>query len=70
MDKWKSHLQKNIIVQSQIWLLMVLDNGDFLNLLSGSTTVDQIKENVKSAELELDPEDVAYMRELAEEIDK
>jgi len=25
---------------------------------------------VKSAELELDPEDVAYMRELAEEIDK
>ena len=29
-----------------------------------------VKENVKSAELELDPEDVAYMRELAEEIDK
>lgn len=48
----------------------ILAQGDFLNLLSGSTTVDQIKENVKSAELELDPEDVAYMRELAEEIDK
>lgn len=49
-----------------------MDTGTrrFLNLLSGSTTVDQIKENVKSAELELDPEDVAYMRELAEEIDK
>ena len=42
-----------------------------MNLLSRSTTVEQIKENVKSAELELDAEeDVAYMRELAEKIDK
>lgn len=41
-----------------------------MNLLSGSTTAEQIEENVKSAELDLDPEDVAYMRELAEEIDK
>ncbi len=45
-------------------------SGDFLNLLSGSTTVEQIEENVKSAELELEADDVAYMRELAEAIDK
>ena len=48
----------------------ILAQGDFLNLLSGSTTVDEIRENVKSAELELDPEDVAFMRESAEAIDK
>ena len=35
-----------------------------------STTVDQIKENVKSTELELDPADVAMMRDMVEEIDK
>ena len=32
--------------------------------------VEQIEENVKSAELELEADDVAYMRELAEAIDK
>lgn len=48
----------------------ILAQGDFLNLLSGSTTVEQIEENVKSAELELEADDVAYMRELAEAIDK
>jgi methylglyoxal reductase len=51
-------------------LSWILAQGDFLNLLSGSTTVDQIEENVKSAELELDSQDVVYMRELAENIDK
>ena len=41
-----------------------------MNLLSGSTTVEQIQENVKSAELELDPKDVQIMRDMAEKIDK
>ena len=50
-------------------LFRSLAQGDFLNLLSGSTTVDEIRENVKSAELELEADDVAYMRELAEAID-
>ena len=49
-----------------------MDTGTIVNNNNtiDDLTVDQIKENVKSAELELDPEDVAYMRELAEEIDK
>ena len=47
-------------------IAVIVNNNNTIDDL----TVDQIKENVKSAELELDPEDVAYMRELAEEIDK
>ena len=69
MDKWKPLCEKYNCTIANLALGWILAQGDFLNLLSGSTTVDQIKENVKSAELELDPEDVAYMRELAEEID-
>ena len=70
MDKWKPLCEKYDCTIANLALGWILAQGDFLNLLSGSTTVEQIKENVKSAELELDPEDVAYMRELAEEIDK
>ena len=47
-------------------LAWILAQGDFINLLSGSTTVDQIAENVKSAELELDSADVAMMRDMVE----
>ena len=70
MDKWKPLCEKYDCTIANLALGWILAQGDFLNLLSGSTTVEQIKENVKSAELELDPKDVAYMRELAEEIDK
>ena len=48
----------------------ILGQGDFITLLSGSTTVDQIRENAQSAQLELDPEDVAMMRDMAEALDK
>ncbi len=62
---------KNITAQLLTLLLHgFLLRGDFINLLSGSTTVDQIAENVKSAELELDSADVAMMRDMVEAIDK
>ena len=51
-------------------LAWILGQGEFITLLSGSTTVEQIHENAHSAELELDPEDVAMMREMAEALDK
>ena len=70
MDSWKPLCEKYDCTIANLALGWILAQGDFLNLLSGSTTVDQIRENVKSAELELDPEDVAFMRESAEAIDK
>ena len=51
-------------------LAWILGQGDFITLLSGSTTVDQIRENAQSAQLELEPEDVAMMRDMAEALDK
>ncbi len=70
MESWKPLCEKYDCTIANLALGWILAQGDFLNLLSGSTTVDEIRENVKSAELELDPEDVAFMRESAEAIDK
>lgn len=70
MDQWKPLCEKYNCTIANLALAWILAQGEFVNLLSGSTTVDQIKENVKSTELELDPADVAMMRDMVEEIDK
>ena len=70
MDQWKPLCEKYNCTIANLALAWILAQGDFINLLSGSTTVDQIAENVKSAELELDSADVAMMRDMVEEIDK
>ena len=68
MDQWKPLCEKYNCTIANLALAWILAQGEFINLLSGSTTVDQIKENVKSTELELDPADVAMMRDMVEEI--
>ena len=70
MDQWKPLCEKYNCTIANLALAWILAQGDFINLLSGSTTVDQIAENVKSAEIELDPSDVADMRAMVEAIDK
>ena len=70
MDQWKPLCEKYNCTIANLALAWILAQGDFINLLSGSTTVDQIAENVKSAELELEASDVAMMREMVEAIDK
>lgn len=70
MDEWKPLCEKYNCTIANLSLAWILAQGDFINLLSGSTTVDQIKENAKSADLELDPKDVALMRDMVEAIDK
>ena len=70
MDRWKPLCEKYNCTIANLSLGWILAQGDFLNLLSGSTTVDEIRENVKSAELNLDRADVEMMRLMVEEIDK
>ena len=70
MEQWKPLYEKYNCTIANLALAWILAQGDFINLLSGSTTVDQIAENVKSAEIELDPSDVADMRAMVEAIDK
>lgn len=70
MDEWKPLCEKYNCTIANLSLAWILAQGDCINLLSGSTTVDQIAENVKSAEIELDPSDVAAMCDMVEAIDK
>lgn len=70
MDSWADLTKKYDCTIANLALAWVLAQGDFITLLSGATTVDQIKENVKSAEIELSKEDVQRMREMAETIDR
>lgn len=70
MDRWKPLCEKYNCTIANLALDWILAQGDFINLLSGSTTVDRIAENVKSSELELEASDVAMMREMVEAIDK
>lgn len=70
MDEWKPLCVKYDCTIANLALAWILAQGDFLNLLSGATTVEQIEENVKSAELNLEPKDVQLMRDMAESIDK
>mgnify|MGYP001467991632 CR=1 FL=1 len=70
MDSWKDLCEKYHCTIANLALAWVLAQGDFFNLLSGSTTVDQIKENVKSSEIELSKSDADLMRKMAEAIDK
>ena len=70
MDAWKPLTEKYDCTIANLALAWILGQGEFITLLSGSTTVDQIHENAHSAELELEPEDVALMRDMAEALDK
>lgn len=70
MDQWKPLCEKYNCTIANLALAWILAQGDFINLLSGSTTVAQIAENVKSSDIELDPSDVAAMRDMVEAIDK
>ena len=70
MEQWKPLCEKYNCTIANLALAWILAQGDFINLLSGSTTVAQIAENVKSSDIELDPSDVAVMRDMVEAIDK
>lgn len=70
VERWKPLRDKYNCAIANLALGWILAQGDFLNVLSGATTVAQIEENVKSAEIILDPADVQYMRELAEDLEK
>ncbi len=70
MDQWKPLCEKYDCTIANLALGWILAQGDFLNLLSGATKVEEIRENVKSAEIEFDPADIAMMRDMVEELDK
>ena len=70
MDKWKELCKKYNCSIANLAIAWILSQGKFINLLSGANTVSEIEQNVKSIQIKLSDEDIKYMRELAESIDK
>lgn len=69
MDKWKPLCEKYNCTISNLAIAWILAQGEFVNVLSGSTTPAELEENIKAINIELSAEDVQYMRNLAEEIE-
>lgn len=69
LDAWEPLREKYQTTTPVLALAWILAQGDYITLLSGATSPDQVRENVKAAEVELDPADVAWMREQAEALD-
>ncbi len=70
IDGLKPFTEKYDCTIADIVLAWVLAQSDKVVLLSGSTAPEQIRSNVRSVEIELSEQDVATMREMAENLDK
>lgn len=70
LDAWKPLCEKYNCSIPTLALAWVLAQGDFISILSGSTTPDQVRENVLAVNVNLSAEDAQYMRDLAEALDK
>ncbi|MDO4619319.1 MAG: aldo/keto reductase [Lachnospiraceae bacterium] len=70
LDGLKPLCEKYDCAVADLSMAWILAQGDKVVLLSGATTVDQIKKNTRADELELDAADVQMIREMAEALDK
>ncbi|MBC8532144.1 NADH-dependent methylglyoxal reductase [Gehongia tenuis] len=69
MDAWTPLTQKYNCTIPALALAWVMAQGDFITVLSGAITVDQLKENINAANIELSHEDAEIMRKMAQDID-
>lgn len=70
LEKWQPLCEKYQCGIPTLALAWILAQGDYITLLSGATTPDQVRENVRAAELQLEDSDVALMRSMVEELEK
>ncbi|MEG1945570.1 MAG: aldo/keto reductase [Lachnospiraceae bacterium] len=70
LEQWKPLCEKYNATVPSLALAWIMAQGDFITLLSGATSVEQIKQNVQAMELNISKEDIQYMREIAEALDK
>ena len=50
-------------------LAWILAQGDYITILSGATTPEQVRENVKAADIRLEEKDIQLLRSMAEELE-
>lgn len=70
LDTWHTLCDKYNCTIPSLALAWVLAQGDFITILSGACAENEIRENVKAAELEIEKEDIQWMREMAEQLEK
>jgi methylglyoxal reductase len=68
LEKWKPLCEKYECSIANLGIAWILAQGENLNVLSGSTTPEELDENSKAMAIQLSEADVAYMRQLAEYI--
>lgn len=68
MDEWQPLCEKYNCSIANLAIAWVLAQGDNINVLSGSTTKEELDENSKAASITLSVEDKNYIRKLAEAI--
>ena len=69
LDSWKPLCEKYNCGIPTLALAWVLAQGDFISILSGSTTPEQVEENIRAAQIGLSKEDADWMREQAEALE-
>lgn len=68
LEKWKPLCEKYQCSIANLGIAWILAQGDNVNVLSGSTTPEELDENSKALDIQLSMKDTIYMRKLAEEI--
>lgn len=68
MNKWQPLCDKYNCSIANLAIAWILAQGDNVNVLSGSTTKEELDENSKAASITLSEEDKNYIRKLAEAI--
>lgn len=69
LEKWKPLCAKYKCNIPNLALAWIINQSDSITLLSGATSVDQVKENVQACDIALDADDLAQMRAWAESLD-
>ena len=68
LDQWKPLCEKYNCSIPTLALAWIMAQNDRITLLTGATSVKEVRENIKAAQLELQDEDIRYMRSLTESL--
>lgn len=70
LDAWKPLTQKYGCSIPTLCLAWIMNQGDVVNLLTGATTPEQVRQNAPAADIVLSDEDKQLMRKMAEDLDR
>lgn len=70
LEQWQPLCEKYSCTVPTLALAWILAQSDYISILSGATSPDQVVENVKAEGIRLEAADVLLMRKMAEALDK